>query len=690
MTSPAYLYLDTETFCATPIKDGTYRYAEDVEIMLFQYAYDDEPVQVVDLTKGDIIPDSVVDDMTNPVKTKVFHNSAFDRNVIRSALGVDIPVDQIHDTMIQALAHALPGSLAKLCEVMGVALEDSKHATGKNLINLFCKPTPKNWKVRRATRETHPDEWQAFVDYADSDVRAMRSLLKKLPMWNYRGFERRLWVLDQHINDRGFAVDVDLAEKAIIAVDRCQELLSEDMSSLTGGEVQRATQRDKLLEFLLKTHGYKLENMRKSTLETCLNDPNLSQGVKDLLVTRQKASTTSTAKYKTLIRSTSADGRLRGTLQYDGASRTRRWAGRLFQPQNLPRPTHKQNDIDFAIKAIKAGCIDLIDHDDVMGLTSSCIRGSITASEGKKLYVSDLSNIEGRKGAWYANETWKLKAFRDFDNGEGHDLYKLAYAKAFGTDPAKVTKDERQIGKVLELSMQYAGGVGAFLTFALAYGIDLDKLAAMVWDNLPENTQDDALDFYKWQVSQKRSTYELEKKTFCAMDGLKRLWRDTHPQIVSLWALLEESARNAVENPGREFTARRVTFVRKGAWLRCILPSGASLCYPSPKIVNGSITYMGVNQYTRKWERLTTYGGKLLENICQSSSRDVMAWRMFDIETAGYEILLTVHDELITEGKDDGTLSHEGLSEILATPPVWCEDLPLDAGGFEDYRYRKD
>ena len=685
------LYADTETFSSIPIKNGHYKYSEDVEIMLFAYAFNDEDVRVVDLTAGETLPDKVVEALTNPYYTKVFHNSGFDRTVIRAGLDIDIPVSQIHDTMIQALAHGLPGALGTLCEVMSVPLEDAKQATGKNLINLFCSPCPKNWKIDRATKETHPEEWDAFVEYADRDIRAMRVLHKKLPIWNYSGFERELWELDQKINDRGFAVDVDLADAAIDTIRVRQKILSKRTYNMTLGDVERTTQRDKLIDHIAKYYGIDFDNLRKATVEKALDDPDIPQPLKELLVVRLQASTTSTSKYAALIRSACRDGRLRGTLQFDGASRTRRWAGRLFQPQNLPRPTHDQDEIDFAIEAIKLRCLAILEPEDVMGLVSSSVRGCIIPTEGKKLVVSDLSNIEGRKGAWFANEDWKLDAFAAYDLGTGHDLYKLAYAKAFGIAPEDVTKDQRQIGKVLELSMQYGGGVGAFLTFAVAYGIDLDELGALVWPNVSTRIRQEAEDFYYWQKKQRRNMFGLTKETFMACDALKRLWREAHPNITSLWKELEEAARSAILQPGRVFTARRVKFIRKGAWLRCILPSGAALCYPSPRVGDqGEISYMGMCQYTRKWKRLKTYGGKLLENICQSSARDVMAWRMPAIEAAGYEILLTVHDELITEADDYPEYNEKTLSELLSEQPVWCRDLPLAASGFEGYRYRKD
>ena len=692
MTS--YLYQDTETFSPVPIKNGVHAYAEEVEVMLYAYAFDDEPVEVVDLTKGEVIPERVLTALKDDV-TSVFHNSHFDRTVMRHDLGIDIRAENIHDTMVQALAHGLPGGLGILCEIMGVPTDQAKDKEGKKLINRFCKPLPKNQKLRRATSKTHPEEWTKFVDYAKNDIEAMRVISKKIPMWNYKangeaqGCERTLWELDQKINDRGFKVDVDLAHAAIRAVEIKQIELAEQTIEATSGEVERATQRDKMLQHILKAYNVFLPDLQKSTLERRVNDTNLPEAVRELLALRLEASTTSTSKYKKLIDCVSSDERLRATLQFDGAMRTRRWAGRLFQPQNLPRPQYKNARIETAIEALKLDGLDLIE-DDIMGMTSSCIRGCIVASEGKKLSVSDLSNIEGRFAAWVADEEWKNQAFRDFDNGKGHDLYKVAYARAFNVTPESVNDSQRQIGKVMELMLQYAGGVGAFLTGAASYGIDLEALADTALQNIPEVFKQEAKGFYDWSIKQNRSTYGLSQRAFITCDALKRMWRHAHPQISSIWKDLEIAATKAINNKGELYECRKLRVVCKGPWLRIILPSGHSLCYPSPRVENGNISYMGTNPYTRKWERIKTYGGKFFENICQSGSRDVMAYNMPLAEAQGYAIILTVHDELITETPDNDNFSHENLSEILATNPHWCPDLPLAAGGFEGYRYRKD
>jgi DNA polymerase len=349
----------------------------------------------------------------------------------------------------------------------------------------------------------------------------------------------------------------------------------------------------------------------------------------------------------------------------------------------------KQDVIDAGVEALKADCADLI-TDNVMELTSSAIRGCIVAPRGKKLVVSDLSNIEGRDQAWLAGETWKLDAFRAYDAGTGHDLYKLAYAKSFGIRPEDVTKDQRQVGKVQELALGYEGGVGAFLTFAAAYNIDLEVMADDAYDSIPDVIIREATEMLAWTKKRKRPAFGLSDKAWIVCESFKRSWRYAHPNIASLWRELADAARLAISRPGLTVECRYLKLRRDGAWLRIRLPSGRALCYPSPQLEGDVITYMGVNQYSRKWSRLKTYGGKLFENVCQAVARDVMAHNMPLIEAAGYEIVLTVHDEVICEAPDSEDFNDKHLSSLLANNPPWASDMPLAAGGFEAYRYRKD
>lgn len=683
------LYLDLETYSETPIKDGTHAYAANAEVMVFAWALDDGDVRVEDLTNTGLSW-TVKKYLRDPSIMLVAHNSGFDRSVLRYQYP-DLPLEisRWQDTMVQALSHSLPGSLDTLCDIFKVDQDKAKDKAGKQLIQLFCKPRPINQTLRRATRNTHPVEWSRFLDYAKNDIQAMRVLHRKMPTWNYTGAELSLWHLDQAINDRGVCIDLELVEAAIQTVEHAQKHLAKRTVEMTEGAVQAATQRDAMLEHILKAHGISLPDMQKSTLERRLNDEALPLAVRELIAVRLQACTTSTSKYKALFKGTNRDGRLRGTLQFNGASRTGRWAGRLFQPQNLPRPTLKQAQIDLGIEAIKQHSADLL-FDNVMELTSSAIRGCIVAPEGKKLVVADLSNIEGRALAWLANENWKLKAFYDFDAGKGHDLYKLAYAKSFGVAPESVDKEQRQVGKVQELALGYAGGVGAFLTFAAAYGLDLDQMADQAFNSIPPSSINDAQNMWEWTKKQRRSTHGLKQKTWMVCEAFKSAWREAHPNTAAWWKELEAAVTRAINQPNKWMPCRRVQICKKGAWLLIKLPSGRCLCYPSARIDDGKITYMGNNQYTRKWERLSTYGGKLAENITQAVARDVLAYNMPRIEFEGYDIVLTVHDEVITEAPDLDDFNDVDLSRLLSHNPSWAQDLPLAAAGFTSYRYKKD
>lgn len=698
------LWIDTETFSEVPIKDGTYRYAESCEVMIAAWAVDDGPVRVEDFTAA-----TPSDDLALAMlecDEVVAHNAMFDRNVLRRTPLPEIPLEKWRCTMVRALSHSLPGGLDKLCDILQVPQDQAKLKAGKELVRLFCMPRPVNAKIRRATRHTHPQEWQQFLAYAGGDILAMRAAEKRIPDWNYKGNELALWHLDQRINDRGFAVDLELAEASIKAIDQEQTRLRGAAWAHTDGALDAATQRDALLGHILAEYGIAFDDLRKSTVERRLADPDIPEGLKELLRIRLQACTTSTSKYRALIRG-ACRGRLRGTLQFNGAGRTGRWAGRTFQPQNLRRPSMKAEEVEEGIEAIKAGVADMA-FDNVMQLTSNAIRGCIVAPPGRKLVVADLSNIEGRMLAWLAGEEWKLKAFRDFDaslivdaagkpilNAKGErqfakpDLYRVAYGRAFRIDPEDVDKDQRQIGKVMELMLGYEGGVGAFLTGAATYGFDVEDLGIRAYETIPGHILHEAGRFYDWAVEQHRPTFGLSRTAFVVCDSLKRMWREAHPNVVSLWRELETTCIDAVANPGTTLPCRRFKIRRDGAWLRIGLPSGRALCYPQPKVEGGKLSYMGVNQYTRQWSRIKTYGGKLAENVTQAASRDVLAGAMPTVESAAYEIVLTVHDELITEAPDTDAFSAEQLSLLMTSAPGF-EGLPLAAAGFETYRYRKD
>jgi DNA polymerase bacteriophage-type len=679
-------YLDLETFSDVPITHGTDRYADRAEIMLAAYAFDDNSTLLIDFTSEARPEDlqSVIDYAIVNKHMVCIHNSFFDRTVLNKR-GFYLPVEWIVDPMVIALQHGLPGSLDKLCDILRVPAELAKIKDAKPLINLFCKPRPKKQRLRRATRLTHPEKWEEFKRYARLDIEAMRAVYKRLPKFND---ERELWQLDQKINDRGVCIDTTLVEAAIATMNEEKRRLDERADKLTDGALRSALQRDATIRYILEAFDVPMEDLRASTVEAMIADENYPPELRDLLANRLSISNTSTAKYNALHRATGLDGRLRGTLQFCGANRTGRWSGKLFQPQNLKRQTMKPERIRAATEATIGRCLDLFEP-DAMEALSQIMRGAIVAAPGRKLVVSDLSNIEGRVLAWLAGERWKLKAFEQFDLGQGPDLYKVAAGRILAKPPEQVTAEERQaVGKVSELALGYQGGVGAFLTFATAYGLDLEDLAQKARQGLPRDALQAAEGLYDFML-EKKLTKGLPRDLWIAIDGIKQAWRKAHGYTTVLWGSLEVAARWAIENPGVQYPAGHLILIRNGNWLRMILPSGRSLCYASPRVEDDKLTYWGVNQYTRKWSRIGTYGGKLAENACQAVARDVMAHGMLLAEPAGYAIVLTVHDELVTEAPDNEEYSAKELSRLMATNPAWAKGLPLAAGGFEAKRYRK-
>lgn len=355
------LWIDTETFSETPIKHGTYRYVADTDLMVVAWAVEDAPVQVWDRT--DPTQAGVPEDLLLALieADEVWaHNAMFDRNVIATHLPTFAPpVEKWRCTMVKALSHSLPGGLDKLCDILQVPQDEAKIKAGKELVRLFCMPRPVNAKIRRATRHTHPIEWARFLEYAGADITSMRQVDKRMPDWNYKGRELALWHLDQRINDRGFAVDLELARAAVSAIDAEQTRLAGAAWAHTDGALNAATQRDAMLEHILAEYNISLPDLRGSTLERRLADPEIPDGLKELLRIRQQASTTSTAKYKAIING-ATDERLRGTMQFNGAGRTGRWAHRGAQPGNMPRPTMPASEIEAGIEALKLGVVDLV------------------------------------------------------------------------------------------------------------------------------------------------------------------------------------------------------------------------------------------------------------------------------------------------------------------------------------------
>ncbi|WIL01952.1 DNA polymerase I [Salmonella phage S4lw] len=746
------LYLDTETFSEADLKKvGSYAYAEHptTEIVICTYAFDEGPVQVWDATDGSDMPRDLRRAMLKLQKPDsnlklVGQNFLmFDRPVIKHCWGFELLVENIIDTMIVAFRHALPGSLAALCEVLNIDASMAKDKRGKALIQRFSKPTPKNYKIRRYTADTHPKEWAEFIAYAKSDITSMREVYKKMPKWGNSEFEDRVLHLDQVINDRGFKVDVALAESAIEAVTRHKEELQEEAQRKYGGSL---TGKDFLpiLQELAPAH--RIHNAQKSTLNDLLADEDLPDDARMIIEMRLGAASTASTKYAPLLLGRSSDDRRRGCIQYGGAKRTLRFAGKGFQPQNLARgyyhddPKNKKKKVRYDWMSDKdwwrvthplSYGIDLLFKGrahrrfDVAKLTASTVRSCIIPEAGHKFVVADYSNVEGRGLAWLAGEETALDTFR-----AGLDIYCVTAGKMFGMDPDYILEsrsDLRQIGKACELGLGYAGGVGAFVQFAKNLGLNLVDMAKTMDGTFPDHIWAATARGYEWARIQEakrpprpgekddRPSYILDKKVWRTCDAIKRMWRESHPETVTFWRDIEDAAMAAIRNPGKEFTAgpRGVKFSRNvatdnngnkvaGWWLRMTLPSGRVMSYPGVGLsvsketgedgkvsTNVRIKYQGENQLTRQWGVQYTYSGKLVENCTQALCRDLLANALLNVEANGYPIVLHVHDEIICETPDLPEYNVAELERLMCELPEWAEGFPLVAEGAEMERYAK-
>lgn len=757
------LFLDTETFSEVDLKKvGAYAYAEhpSTEIMICTYAIDEGRVQKWDATESPTMPRELRKALRQVSRKKakivMANGLLFDRLVIREKWSIDLPVSQIEDTMIMAFRHALPGSLDMQCQVLGVDAEHAKDKAGKALIKRFCKPTPKTYKIRRYTRETHPEEWAKFLRYAALDIVAMREVYWRIPDWGNTPKEDEILLIDQMINDRGFYVDVDLANAAIKAVQAHKEELKEEAWERFGGKL---TGNDFLPILRDIAPAFTIHNAQKSTLNDLLEDPDFPDEGKALIEMRLGASSTASTKYNPLVNGLSADGRRRGCLQYGGAKRTLRWAGKGFQPQNLARGEYSddhegkikrregESDVSFWVRShmLTNGINSLLRGTahwayDISKLTASTVRGCIIPAKGKKFVVADYSNVEGRGLAWIAGEKTALMVFK-----AGRDIYCETAGKMFGLDPDYIKanrKDLRQIGKACELGLGYGGGVAAFLQFAKNLGLDLYAMADVMKGTFPDHIWAAAKRGYEYArineakrppkpgKKDERPTYILPKNVWLTCDAIKRMWREAHPMTVAFWAELEDAVLCAIRNPGKAYWAganvrpdcrKALKIVRTkakhdptfdeerddpnaaGWWLKIELPSGRIMSYPGialsvtteidedtgKKRTSTRIKYQGENQTTRQWGFQYTYGGKLTENIVQALCRDILAWSMPGVEAAGYEIVLSVHDELITEVPDTDDYTTEELCALMCDLPVWAKGFPLAAEGDIMYRYRK-
>ena len=695
-----YLYVDTETYCEIPIDRGLANYVPACELTMIQWALDEGPVTVWDMTAGrPPTLDAFCAALRDPNYIKVFHNSAFDRRVLSAKLpGGPVPVEQIHDTMVQARSHALPGDLAGLCAVLGVPLDRAKSKADRELMLFFAKPGKNG---HRNTRLTHPAKWQDFLGYGDRDVVAMRECRHRLPTWNYTygSPEWQAWVRSERINDRGMPINRRYVEQAIELAHNMRAQLADEAAETTDNYLTSTNQRALLLEYLAVELGVNLSDLTASTIEAALNSGELPQEARFLLQNRLQTASVSVAKFKRIRTLLPPDDRLYGAYEFCGAGRTGRWSAKGFQPHNMPRPDMSVAAIIQFILATTSGIADLLYQEYLMmRMLANGVRGMVQAHAEQKLVVADLANIEGRKAAWFAGEAWKLAAFAAYDAGDGPDLYRLAYARAFGVTPEEAGGMRRQIGKVLELSMGYQGGVGAFVNMAANYGIDLDELAKFAGPLIPAPVWQAAMRSYEWAIKKHR-TYGLSMYVWMVCDSLKRLWRAAHPAIVNMWALLESSIREVITAKADTWVpaGERLHVGRVGTWLLVRLPSGRYLCYPNAHLEadkdalgGDTIAYWGVHPFTHQWREIQSHGGKFFENICQASAADNLRIGQEAAEDAGYPIVLHSHDENVAEVPDEPQYSGERLAALMCTRRPWMDGLPLAAKGYECTIYGKE
>lgn len=660
------LHLDWETRSACDLKvAGLDNYAkhETTDIWIASYAFDEEPVLV--WNRGEPCPQRIIDHVKSG-GVVIGHNVAFEialwtHVAVPKYDWPELKPEQCVCTMALAYSMSLPGALENAAAAVG--LSATKDMAGHRVMMQLAKPKT----IDPLTWHDDPEKIAKLIQYGKQDVEVERALHKRLIALPKS--EQALWLLDHKINNRGIYVDRPAVKAAIKVVESEQKRLNDEMRRVTNNAVATCTATGQLGDWI-RYRGVTMPGVAKADVLDALKDDDLPADVRTALRLRQEAAKTSTAKLKKMIESASEDGRLRGMFQYWGAA-TGRWAARKVQLHNLPRPKLKQPDIERVVDVLrgpmkvadKARLIEML-FGAPLDVISSCLRAMLCAAPGRELIAADFANIEGRVIAWLAGEDWKLQAFRDFDAGIGHDIYKLTYGRSFGVDPATVNGDQRQIGKTQELLLGFQGGIGA-----------IRRGAGALVESMPD------AELQSW------------------VDR----WRSSHTKVVKWWYELEDAAIRAVQHPGEVFgvgaPGRVSKFKVNGSFLWCKLPSGRNLCYPYAKLrpietpwgtIKEQVHYMTVDSLSNKWVETHSYGGKFAENITQAVARDLLAEAMKRVEVAGYPVCLHVHDELVCEV--DATAPPDTLHRIetlMQQLPPWAAGLPVATEGWRGTRYRK-
>lgn len=650
------LSIDLETYSEIDIaKQGLYRYAEDCEILLFAYALNDEPVRVVDLASGEALPTEVLRMLTDPRVAKSAYNAAFEMHVLSEWLGRRLDPAEWLCTMVQGFTLGLPGGLSAIGKALGLSEDKQKLAYGKRLITYFCKPCKPSKANGGRTRNRPgdaPEKWAMFKEYNARDVEAEREIRRKLLRFPPSESERRLWCLDQLINDRGVMIDVPLVEAAIQIDGELKERTLKEAARLTG--LKNPNSNAQMLDWFEEENGWRPETLDKAARAEMLAGEDITEKTRRVLGLKNLLAKTSVKKYEAMRSAFCADGRVHGMLQFYGAARTGRWAGRLVQLHNLPQ--NHLEDLDNAREMGRTGDLNTLElfYDNAADVLSQLIRTAFIAPKGCRFIVADFAAIEARVIAWLADEEWRMEAFR-----AGKDIYCESASQMFRVPVVKhgVNGELRQKGKVAELACGYGGGVNALKAFGA------DKMGLDEYD----------------------------------MECIVKKWRLSSPRICRMWQEVEEAAKAAITHKGNTVTYKHgLEFYTRSGLLFIRLPSGRPIAYVKPQLKaeaakggKESITYMGTSQTGGGWTRLYTWGGKLVENIVQATARDCLAAAMLRLEAAGYRIVMHVHDEVICE-MEDGKGSLEEAAAIMGEPIEWAPGLLLRADGYETRYYRKD
>lgn len=639
--------IDIETYSSTNLNQtGVYRYADsdDFELLLFGYATDLGPVKVVDLTQGEKIPQPIVKALDDPTIIKSAFNAQFERVCLSRFVGHRLKPAGWHCSRVWSATLGLPLSLSDVGTVLG--LPRQKITAGKELVRYFCtpcKPTKSNQNRTRNFPYHAPDKWQQFKQYNQRDVEVEMEITQKLERFPVSQNEWENYWMDQDINDRGIRIDQQLVNNAI----KCQENFHDQYLQVSQKLTGLANPNSPLqLKDWLNQRGMNIDSLSKASVAQLLQTT--TGKVHQVLSLRQLLSKSSVKKYHAMQKAMCRDGRVHGLLQFYGANRTGRWAGRLVQVQNLPR--NSMPDLEEARELVKQGNTTALSmlYDSVPDVLSQLIRTAFIPSQGHHFYVADFSAVEARVIAWLSGEEWRQKAFAN-----NEDIYCASASQMFGVPVVKhgVNGELRQKGKIAELALGYGGSIGA--------------LKAMGATNLGLTEEE--------------------------LHSLVQMWRNASPHIVQFWWDIDKAAKECIKSHLPQAT-HGIKFIYRSGCMFLRLRSGRKLCYSKPKIgINRfgseSITFMGINA-VKKWDRIETYGAKLVENIVQATSRDLLAEAMRRLEDAGNPVVMHIHDEAVIDAPANYSL--EKMVKIMTEVPRWADGLILNAAGFVSDFYKKD